>query len=104
VVIGLHLALVIAQAVTAGQFLSGADGSVVAHERFGQIVAAIGLLQIPLAAIRRNSVAFLITCVVIFLAEALQISTGYGRFLGVHIPLGLLIAGGLAAQLVWLFR
>jgi hypothetical protein len=40
----------------------------------------------------------------IFLAEGLQIGTGYGRFLTVHVPLAVLIFGGLAAQTVWVFR
>ena len=106
--VAIHLALVVAQAVFAGQFLAGADASVVLHERVGQIAAAVALIQIAISALRRiparTFVPFLVTSILVFLAEGLQIGTGYGRFLAVHVPLGVLICGAVAAQLVWTFR
>jgi hypothetical protein len=39
----------------------------------------------------------------IFLGEGLQIGTGYGRFLNVHVPLGVIIFGGVSAQAVSVF-
>ena len=103
-----HLILVVAQAVLAGQFLSGADWSVVLHERFGQATATIALIQIAVCALRRvpprTFVPFLVTSILVFLAEGLQIGTGYGRFLAVHVPLGALILGAVAVQIVWSFR
>jgi hypothetical protein len=42
--------------------------------------------------------------VAIFLCEGLQVGTGSGRFLNVHIPLSVVIAGAVVGQLVWAFR
>ena len=107
-VVAIHLALVVAQAVFAGQFLAGADTSVVLHEVAGQIAAAVALIQIAICAIRRiparTFVPFLVTSILVFLAEGLQIGTGYGRFLAVHVPLGVLICGAVATQLAWVLQ
>ena len=40
----------------------------------------------------------LIASLFVFLAEALQVVTGYGRFLSVHVPLGVVIFGTLMVQ------
>jgi hypothetical protein len=104
----LHLLTVLAQAVLAGQFLSGLDHSVLFHEIGGQFAAAVAFIQILVIATykvpRRDFVPFLVSSILIFMAEGLQIGTGYGRFLGVHIPLGVFICGGVTAQLVWSLR
>jgi hypothetical protein len=102
-VVATHLLLAVVQAVLAGQFLSGADHTVVLHELLGLLAMASGLAQ-ALACIKRAPLGFLIFSIVIVLAEALQIGTGYGRFLAVHIPLGVIICAGLATQLTWLIR
>jgi hypothetical protein len=98
-----HLLAALAQTIFAGQFLSGTDHYVVFHEIGGQFVAALGLAQILVIARYRvphpDFVPFLVSSILILLAEALQIGTGYGRFLTVHIPLGVLICSGIAAQL-----
>jgi hypothetical protein len=107
IVLVLHVLGIAVQAMLAGQFLAGGDGSVVWHEKIGLIVAALGLLQILVAAIRRvprpTLLPFLLSSVLIFLAEGLQVGTGYGRFLTVHVPLGVFVFGGVVAQAVWLF-
>jgi hypothetical protein len=78
------------------------------HEAVGWLVLAVCLLQIAvsvsLCAPRGGTLPFTLSSTLIFLAELLQAGTGYGRFLEVHIPLGALILGGVAAQLVWVFR
>lgn len=108
VVVTVHLLAVAAQAVLAGQFLSGIDHSVVFHEQTGWGVAALGLAQIVAAALLRSPrgsvLPFLLSGILILLAELLQVGTGYGRFLNVHVPLGAMILAGLTAQLVWVFR
>jgi hypothetical protein len=100
--------MVTAQAVFAGQFLSGGEGPVRLHELTGFAVVALGALQILTSLLLKTPrgavAAFVMASALIFLAEGLQIGTGYGRFLTVHVPLAVLIFGGLAAQTVWLFR
>ena len=99
---------VFAQAVFAGQFLSGLDGAVYWHEVAGWSVLALCLMQIAVSVSLRvprgATLPFALSSSLIFLAEALQAGTGYGRFLEVHVPLGALILAGLAAQLMWVFR
>ena len=93
------------QAALAGQFLSGADSAVPIHEVTGWIVAALGLLQIILAIVARSAFLwFVIASAGTFLGEALQMGTGYGRFLSVHIPLSILIFGLVIWQTIWVFR
>ena len=102
-VILLHALGILIQAVFAGQFLSGADSSVTLHETTGWIIAAVCLVQIVLAD-KNTPLWFVISSVLIFLGEALQVGTGYGRFLNVHIPLSILITCGVVAQAAWAFR
>ena len=105
-VLALHAVGVAFQAIFAGLFLSGGDGSVRWHEEAGWIVAAICLAQILIAAIlripRKALLPFLLSSILILLAELLQAGTGYARFLSVHVPLGVFIFGGLIAQMVWI--
>jgi hypothetical protein len=104
----LHLLAAATQAVLAGQFLSGLDHSVAFHEQTGWGVAVLGLVQILTIVIFRSPrgdvMPFLLSSILILLAELLELGTGYGRFLSVHVPLGAMILAGLTAQLVWVFR
>lgn len=99
---------VFAQAVLAGQFLSGPDEAVYWHEVTGWLVLALCLLQVGVSLILRlprgGTLPFAVSTSLILLGELLQAGTGYGRFLQVHVPLGALILAGVAAQLVWMFR
>jgi hypothetical protein len=108
IVLAVHLTGVFAQAVFAGRFLSGVDGAVYLHEVAGLTVLALCLVQIAVAVSLRlprgGTLLFAVWSGLIFLAEALQAGTGYGRFLEVHVPLGALILAGVAAQLVWVLR
>jgi hypothetical protein len=101
-VVTLHALGVFAQAVFAGQFMSGSDAAVKFHEINGWILLGICLMQIVLAfRMKAAPLWFPISTVLIFLFEGLQIGTGYGRFLGVHVPLAILTFGGVLAQAVW---
>jgi hypothetical protein len=93
------------QATLAGQFLAGADSSVQIHEITGWTVVTLGFVQILLALVSKSSpLWFVIASVGTFLGEGLQVGTGYGRFLNVHIPLAVLIFGLIVWQATWLFR
>lgn len=102
-----HVLAVLTQSVFAGQFLSGSDSPVKFHELTGWIVLAISFSQIVTAAwVMRSgavSLMFLFGSIFVLLGEALQIGTGYGRFLNVHVPLGVIIFGAVAAQAVSVF-
>lgn len=105
IIIAFHALGILIQAVFAGQFLSGADSAVVLHETTGWVVAGACLMQIVLAiTVRSTPLWFVISSVLIFLGESLQVGTGYGRFLNVHIPLSILITFGVMAQAAWAFR
>ena len=104
VVLVCHALAVLTESVFAGQFLSGSDSQVKFHELTGWIVLAISLSQIAIAAALMRSAGvslmLLFGSVFVLLGEALQIGTGYGRFLNVHVPLGVILFGCVAAQAV----
>jgi hypothetical protein len=104
VVVALHALGIVTQAILAGLFLSGATEPVAWHERTAWVVVAIAAVQIVLAFVQRAGLPLAITSVFLFVAEALQTGTGYGRFLGVHIPLGVLLFGAVMWQLFEVFR
>lgn len=103
----LHALSVFAQAVLAGQFLSGVDAPVRLHELMAWVVLGISLVQLALSGIlakqSRCPLWIPIAGVVVFFAELFQTVTGYGRFLNVHVPLGVLIFGLLLVQLAAVF-
>lgn len=107
VVIVCHVLGQFAESVFAGQFLSGSDSQVRFHELTGWIVFAISVIQILMAAVlMRSGVTSLwlvFGSVFVFFGEGLQIGTGYGRFLNVHVPLGVIIVAAGSWQAVSVF-
>jgi hypothetical protein len=105
VVLVLHALGVFMQATLAGRFLSGEDASVKIHEVTGWVIAVICLIQIVLAVVVKEiPLWFVIASVAVFLGEGLQVGTGYGRFLNVHIPLSILITAAVIWQILWTLR
>lgn len=104
----LHVSGVLVQSVFAGQFLAGADRDVAFHERTAWVLLAICAVQIITAFLAsRAGLATLwlvLGSVFVFLAEGLQMGTGYGRFLSVHIPLGVIVFGAVTWQAISVFR
>ena len=103
----LQVLAVFLQGGLAGSFLSGDDASVALHEIGGWTTLALALVQLGLLSVRAGrsyGLWLLMSSVGIVLAEALQLGSGYGRFLRVHIPLAILIAGGLTWQIVWIAK
>ena len=97
----------LAQAALAGEFLSGTEAPVVFHEWTGWLIVALSAAQIALAiwlAKRGGPMWLGVASVFIFIAEALQVGTGYGRFLGVHVPLGVFVFGAVTWMMFWAFR
>lgn len=108
VVLSLHALAVLTQAALAGQFLSGVETPVVFHEWAGWFILALSAIQIIIASlwlIRLGGPLWVwVASIFIFIAEALQVGTGYGRFLGVHIPLGVFVFGAVTVLMLWSFR
>ena len=103
-IVALHALGVFAQAVLAGQFLSGVDSTVVFHEVNAFVVLGLCLAQIVFSfVVKRLPIWFPVITVFVFLCEGLQMGTGYGRFLGVHIPLAILTFGLVLWQTMWSF-
>jgi len=107
VVLVVHVLGQFAQAVFAGQFLSGSDSQVRFHEVTGWVIFVISVIQILVTAVlMRSGVSSLwlvFGSVFLFLGEGLQMGTGYGRFLNVHVPLGVIIAAVGSWQLISVF-
>ena len=106
-VIVCHVLGQFAQAVFAGQFLAGSDSQVRFHEVTGWVVFAISVIQIVVAALlMRSGVTSLwlvFGSVFLFFGEGLQMGTGYGRFLNVHIPLGVIVFAAGSWQAISVF-
>jgi hypothetical protein len=107
VVLVCHVLTVFAQSVFAGQFLSGSDSPVAFHELTGWIVLLISAIQILLAAVLVRSGAtslwLVFGSIFLFLGEGLQVGTGYGRVLNVHVPLGVIIVAAVSCQTICVF-
>ncbi len=107
IVLPLHALGVLAQAVFAGQFLSGVESPVVFHAWTAWAILVLALAQVALsvaASFSGGPVWFMLASVFVLVAEALQTGTGYGRFLGVHIPLGVVLFGVVLWQTIFIFR
>lgn len=104
-VVSLHLFLIFLQAVTAGLFLSGEARAVDAHRIGAQIIGAVALVQITLAALywRRGGGPrwFFIASVLVLVMEVLQMGAGYNKVFWAHVPLGVGMFGGLLRQQIW---
>jgi len=104
----LHTLVLLMLAGLAGEFLSGTDGVVKFHEYAAFAALAICFLQTGAAAAAQRSgnvsLWLLIGTILVLLAEGLQIGTGFGRFLRVHIPLGVIVFGVVLVQTISVFR
>ena len=92
------------QAVSAGSFLAGVDHSVRLHELGGWFTFTLAVVQAGLSAlhyVRALGWWFVSSSATVAVAEVLQLGTGYGHFVQVHIPLALLIVAMLVWQMVW---
>jgi hypothetical protein len=107
VILVTHLLAALVQSVFAGQFLAGSDSQVVFHEVTGWIVLAVCAVQILLTAVLVRSgitsLTLVFSSIFLFLSEGLQIGTGYGRFLNVHVPLGVIIVAAVSWQTILVF-
>lgn len=102
---GVHAGLVAAQPVLAGLYLSGNLDAISVHSAIGGSLIPVGFLAWAAALVHcwpgRGPVwpAAVMTAVVI--AEVVQVSAGYSRTLGLHVPLGVSIVGTTLGLFGW---
>jgi hypothetical protein len=95
------------QGFSASNVIIGGDPALGPHEA-GAVVAHVvtGLLAAAVVAhwwVARGAVWPAVTAVVVFAATFVEASLGHKRTLAVHVPLALLIIGGVVAVLGWAF-
>ncbi len=104
-VVTVHLVAVLGQPVWAGLFLTGDVDAIAVHGAVGSLLAAWGLLTIGVALGYvlggRGSWWVAPLAVAQFLGVGFQIGAGYGRELGLHVPLGVGLAVVAVALAGW---
>lgn len=104
-----HAALIAAQPIAAGYFLSGnVDAMNDVHATIGGSVWMVALLQSVVAACYtlagRGRIWPAILSPLLVVAEFVQLTFGYLQNFAVHVPLGTAIVGTVLWMTVWSFR
>ncbi|CAA9380071.1 MAG: hypothetical protein AVDCRST_MAG66-191 [uncultured Pseudonocardia sp.] len=106
-VVTAHLVAVLGQPVWAGLFLTGDVDAIAVHGTVGSLLAAWGLLTAGVALAYvvggRGPLWVVPLAVVHFLATGVQIGAGYGRDLGLHIPLGVALVAVAVVLAAWVW-
>ena len=104
----LHAALIVAQPILAGYFLSGNVDAITIHGSIGSTVWMLAMIQFVVAAIYwlggGGRVWPTILTAVLFVAEFVQLAFGYQQDFAVHVPLGTAIVITVVWMTVWSFR
>jgi hypothetical protein len=104
-VLVIHLLTVLSLGALAGMFLSGNATAFAFHEIGSRVLLGICLLQIVLTASLRVGGGcppwVLFSAIGILVAELLETYAGYHRVLILHVPLAILIFGGIMRHLLW---
>jgi heme A synthase len=108
VVVTTATALLVDQAVLAGQFLSGTFTALQTHREnataAGIAVLAAAVAAIPIRWPGRGPLWPALACLGLFGLLALQIAVGFARLLTVHVPLGVSIIALAVLLTVWAWR
>ena len=104
-----NVTLLLVQPVLMGLFLSGGDPAKLnAHEIVGSAVAATGIFVVVASIVAwriakwpAKAVGW---CILLAVAEIVQLSLGYDRHLGIHVPLGVLLAIGASFLDLWVYK
>jgi hypothetical protein len=108
-IVTIHVVLLLTQPILIGLFLSGGDRSKLeAHEIGGSAVWTTGFLLVIAAIlvwrIAHWSARVVIWSVVLFVGETFQLMMGYDRHLGIHVPLGVLLAVMASFLYTWAYK
>jgi hypothetical protein len=108
VVAVLHALSFIAQPILAGLFLSGQDTAIDIHATNAMIVVTLCLvmavLAFPLWRTGKVPRAAFTVSVALLVVEVLQMGAGFGHVMWVHVPLGVLMMGGVAQVMPLIMR
>jgi hypothetical protein len=109
VAIAAQVLLILIQPVLIGQFLSGGDDSKLrAHEMVGSAVGTAGLLLVATAVLAWRfghwPVKVVLWSLLLLVAEVIQLTMGYDRHLGIHVPLGVVLAIAASFLYAWAFK
>ncbi|GAA2043735.1 hypothetical protein GCM10009839_53860 [Catenulispora yoronensis] len=108
VVAVLHALSFLAQPILAGFFLSGQDTAIDSHATNGMILATLCLVMTILAfpVWRRGLVprAVFTTAAGLLVAEMVQMIAGFSHLMWLHIPLGVIMMGGIATFMPLVMR
>ncbi|MFD7901302.1 hypothetical protein ACFV4F_04750 [Kitasatospora sp. NPDC059722] len=100
--------LAVLQVMLAGSFLNGTYESLKDHEGNAMTLATVAVLQLAVAVLvrwpGRGPLWPLWSTAVLTVAVIGQITAGYGRALGVHVTLGVLLVSGILFALVGAWR
>jgi hypothetical protein len=105
----IHVVLLLTQPILIGLFLSGGDRSKLqAHEMGGSAVGATGLLLVIASIVAWRvahwSARVVMWCLGLVVAETFQLTMGYDRHLGIHVPLGVLLAVMASFLYSWAYK
>lgn len=102
-----YVAVVVAQPVLAGQYLSGSYDAMAWHElgAFLMMAAAVGAFGLAVlhAGVGRGPAWPVPLLIALFLGQSFQIGMGYSRMLAVHVPLGVLILATVLVLAAWVW-
>lgn len=104
-VVTVHCALILLQALLAGQYLSGVFDALAVHRANAGFVLLAGWAQAVAALVlwrRARGPAWpLGATALVCVAELLQFGAGNARELGLHVPLGVTLFGAMTALTGW---
>lgn len=107
-IISLHLATVLLQAFTAGGLLDGVAGQGALHGTGSAAVHLAGLIQLIVAVLYwrpgRGVLWPVFASLLLLVAGGVQSAMGGSGILAVHVPLALVLFGGVGAMLAWSLR
>lgn len=97
-----------AEAVFAGSFMNGHYGMLVAHQVFAMALTSLTIVLVVVAVLVRWKGAgplwLSVAAVVLLAAIVAQVMLGLAHQLGGHVPLGVLIIGGMFVLSNWAWR
>ena len=101
--------LLLVQPVLIGLFRSGGDEAKLhAHEIVGSAVGATGIFAVVASIlvwrIAKWPATAVLWCILLLVAEVVQLSLGYDRHLGIHVPLGVLLAIAASFLDLWVYK
>ncbi len=108
IVVVLHAAMTVVQAVAAGGILQASAVGLIVHQAVGGTLLLVAMIQVPLAVLAwrpgRLPAWPIAVSTALVVAETAQVALGYSGVLAVHVPLGVAIVGTAVTLAVWAVR